>query len=112
MLHLSLLNKLSTNGKPMYHTKSVIHVPQFLNISLLFMKKSTAVKSYFHLMFLMCTCTCVDKRFAVKARLTGILVIIVGLLKKYQEDQEKLSVILKLLRSVATNSTEDYSLWS
>ena len=45
-----------------------------------------------------------DKRFAVKARLTGILVTIVGLLKKYQEDYEKLSIILRLLQSVASNS--------
>lgn len=44
-----------------------------------------------------------DKRFAVKARLSGILPIVVGLIKKYQEDQAKLLISLKLLQSLASN---------
>lgn len=45
-----------------------------------------------------------DKRFAVKARLSGILLIVVGLLKKVQDEQEKLVAILKLLQTLSTSS--------
>ncbi len=46
----------------------------------------------------------VDRRFAVKARLSGILLIVVGLLKKFQEEQDKLVAILKLLQTLSTSS--------
>ena len=50
-----------------------------------------------------------DKKFAVKARLSGILLIVVGLLKKYPEDQEKLNIILKLLQALASSSKKIFS---
>lgn len=40
----------------------------------------------------------------MKARLSGILLISVGLLKKCQDDQEKMVIILKLLQSLASSS--------
>lgn len=50
----------------------------------------------------------VDKKFAVKARLSGILLVVVGLLKKYQDDQEKLVTMLKLLQAFASSSKEAF----
>ena len=40
----------------------------------------------------------------MKARLSGILAIVVGLLKKFQEEQEKLVAVLKLLQTLSTSS--------
>lgn len=44
----------------------------------------------------------------MKARLSGILLIVVGLLKKYQEDQEKLVIMLKLLRAFTSSGKEAF----
>lgn len=89
MLHLSVLNKLSTIGKK----KSIFHgLVCGFQLTDHFITHYTRSTLYFFL----------DKRLGVKARLSGILVVIVGLLKKCQDDQEKTLIILTLLQSFAT----------
>ena len=78
MLHIHVLNKLAASGKMIKILKRHLFTFQVLSM--------------------------VDRRFAVKARLSGILTIVVGLLKKFQEEQDKLLAILKLLQSLSTSS--------
>lgn len=49
----------------------------------------------------------IDKKFAVKARLSGVLTIVVGFLKKYQDGEEKLFTILKLLCNLSMSSKDN-----
>lgn len=68
------------------------------------MIKELATATRLHEDSLVSTLYFVDKRFAVKGRLSGILIVVVGLLKKYQEDNDKLIIMLKLLQALASSS--------
>lgn len=45
-----------------------------------------------------------DKRFSVKARLSGIVTIVVAIMKKYQDNHDILVIVLRLLQALASNS--------